>query len=35
LTYLVDRNGEVRARFQGETNLKTIEKRLKTLLSKP
>ena len=34
LTYLVDRNGEVRARFQGETGLKTIEKRLKALLSK-
>jgi peroxiredoxin len=35
LTYLIDRNGEVRAQFQGETNLKTIEKRLKALLSKP
>ncbi|HMD76446.1 MAG TPA: TlpA disulfide reductase family protein [Terracidiphilus sp.] len=34
LTYLVDRNGEVRARFQGETDLKTIEKRLKALLFK-
>jgi glutathione peroxidase-family protein len=35
LTYLIDRNGEVRARFQGETDLKTIEMRLKALLSKP
>lgn len=35
LTYLIDRNGEIRAQFQGETGLKTIEKRLKALLSKP
>ena len=35
LTYLIDRNGEVRARFQGEPDLKAIETRLKTLLSKP
>jgi peroxiredoxin len=35
LTYLVDRNGKVRARFQGETNLKIIEKQLKTLLAEP
>jgi thiol-disulfide isomerase/thioredoxin len=34
LTFLVDRNGIVRARFQGETDLKTIEKRLRMLLAK-
>ena len=28
LTYLIDRDGVVRARFQGETDLKTIERRL-------
>jgi thiol-disulfide isomerase/thioredoxin len=32
LTYLVDRGGVVRARFQGETDLKIIEKRLKAML---
>jgi cytochrome c biogenesis protein CcmG, thiol:disulfide interchange protein DsbE len=32
LTFLIDRNGVVRARFQGETDLKTIEKELKTML---
>jgi thiol-disulfide isomerase/thioredoxin len=35
LTYLIDRDGKVRARFQGETDLKTIEKQLKLLLSHP
>jgi thiol-disulfide isomerase/thioredoxin len=35
LTYLIDRDGEVRARFQGEPDLKMIEMRLKALLSKP
>jgi peroxiredoxin len=33
LTYLIDRNGKVRAIFQGETDLKTIEKQLKALLA--
>ncbi|HUV69950.1 MAG TPA: TlpA disulfide reductase family protein [Terracidiphilus sp.] len=32
LTYLIDRNGIVRARFQGETDPKIIEKQLKLLL---
>lgn len=32
LTYLIDRKGIVRAKFQGETDLKTIEKQLKALL---
>jgi peroxiredoxin len=35
LTFLIDRNGQVRARFQGETDLKVIENRLQQLLSKP
>ena len=33
LAYLIDRNGNVRAKFQGETDLKTIEKQLKALLA--
>ncbi len=33
LTYLIDRNGKVRAQYQGETDLKTIEKQLKALLA--
>jgi len=33
LTYLIDRHGIVRARFQGDTDLKTIEKQLKALLA--
>jgi peroxiredoxin len=33
LTYLIDRNGKVRAKFQGETDLKSIEKQLKALLA--
>jgi thiol-disulfide isomerase/thioredoxin len=33
LTYLIDRNGEVIARFQGETDTKIIEKQLMKLLS--
>jgi cytochrome c biogenesis protein CcmG, thiol:disulfide interchange protein DsbE len=32
LTYLIDRKGVVRARFQGETDLDTIEKQLKLVL---
>jgi cytochrome c biogenesis protein CcmG/thiol:disulfide interchange protein DsbE len=34
LTYLIDRNGMVRGRFQGETDLNSIEKQLKMLLAK-
>jgi peroxiredoxin len=33
LTYLIDRKGIVRARFQGEIDLKIIEKQLKALLA--
>ncbi|HXR39515.1 MAG TPA: TlpA disulfide reductase family protein [Terracidiphilus sp.] len=32
LTYLIDRDGIVRARFQGESDLKTIEAQLNSLL---
>jgi len=32
LSFLIDRNGVVRARFQGETDLKTIEKQVKDML---
>jgi peroxiredoxin len=32
LTYLVDRDGVVRARFQGESDLKTMETQVKELL---
>ena len=35
LTYLIDRHGIVRARFQGETDLKTIETQMKALLAEP
>jgi thiol-disulfide isomerase/thioredoxin len=35
LTYLIDRNGKVIARFQGDPDLKAIERRLKALLSEP
>jgi cytochrome c biogenesis protein CcmG/thiol:disulfide interchange protein DsbE len=35
VTYLIDRDGKVRAQFQGETNLITIEEQLKPLLSHP
>jgi cytochrome c biogenesis protein CcmG, thiol:disulfide interchange protein DsbE len=34
LTYLIDRNGVVRDRFQSETDLKTIEKQFMMLLAK-
>jgi peroxiredoxin len=34
LTYLIDRNGIVRTKFQGETDLKTMEKQVKALLDK-
>ena len=33
LTYLIDKHGEVRARFQGGTDLGTLEKQLRLLLS--
>lgn len=33
LTFLIDRNGVIRARFQGETDLRAIESQLKALLS--
>jgi hypothetical protein len=32
LTYLIDRNGRVRMRFQGETDENTIEMKLKLVL---
>jgi peroxiredoxin len=35
LTYLIDRNGIIRAKFQGETDLKTMEQQLKALLAEP
>jgi thiol-disulfide isomerase/thioredoxin len=35
LTYLIDRNGKIRARFQGETDPRKIETQLKLLLSRP
>ena len=35
LTYLIDRKGIVRAKFQGETDLKTMETQLKALLTEP
>jgi len=33
LSYLIDRNGVVRARFQGETEVGAIEKQLKAMLA--
>ena len=33
LTYLIDKHGIVRAKFQGETDLETMEKQLKALLA--
>jgi peroxiredoxin len=35
LIYLIDRDGNVRAKFQGETDLKIIETQLKVLLAQP
>lgn len=35
LTYLIDRNGVVRAQFQGTADLKTMERRVQDLLAKP
>jgi len=34
LTFLIDRNGVVRARFQAEVNLKTIEAQMRELLNR-
>ena len=33
LTYLIDRDGTVRAQFQGETDANTIEKQLRPMLN--
>jgi peroxiredoxin len=35
LIYLIDRDGNVRAKFQGESDLKAIETQLKALLAQP
>ena len=35
LTYLIDRHGVVRAQFQGATELKAMESRIKELLARP
>ncbi len=35
LTFLIDRNGVIRARFQGETDVKVIEIRVRALLAQP
>jgi glutathione peroxidase-family protein len=35
LTYLIDKNGKIRARFQGEVDPKKIENLLKPLLVQP
>jgi peroxiredoxin len=35
LTFLIDRNGVVRARFQGETDVKRIESKVDALLAEP
>jgi len=35
LTYLIDRQGRIRARFQGETDLKTMETQMTALLAQP
>jgi len=35
LSYLIDRNGIIRAKFQGEVEPKTIEAKLKALLAQP
>ena len=34
-TYLIDRNGEVRAKFEGQTDLGKLEQQLQSLLSHP
>jgi thiol-disulfide isomerase/thioredoxin len=33
VTFLIDRNGEIRAKFQGETDLNAIDMQLKSLLN--
>jgi peroxiredoxin len=35
VTYLIDRKGVIRARFEGETELQKIENQLKSLLAAP
>lgn len=35
LTFLIDRKGVIRARFQGETDVKVIESRVRALLAEP
>lgn len=35
VTYLIDRKGVIRARFEGETELRKIENQLKSLLAAP
>jgi hypothetical protein len=35
LSYLIDRNGVVRARFQGETDVKSMENQMRALLAEP
>jgi peroxiredoxin len=35
VTFLIDTNGEIRAEYRGETNLKKIETGMKQLLSRP
>jgi peroxiredoxin len=35
VTYLIDRNGVIRARFQGEADLGKVEEQIKLLLSAP
>lgn len=35
LTFVIDRQGIIRARFQGETNAGMIEKRVESLLASP
>ena len=35
LTFLIDRSGIVRARFQGETDRRLIERRMAMLLAQP
>jgi peroxiredoxin len=35
VSFLIDRQGVIRARFQGETGLAAMEKRIRTLLAQP
>jgi cytochrome c biogenesis protein CcmG, thiol:disulfide interchange protein DsbE len=35
MTFLIDRTGVVRAQFQGETDLKLIERRVEAMVAKP